>query len=134
MQEVAQHRGIKDQTYDQALKHIHDQSRENGIDAAMLYTYDKGNEAKYDALLLADRKGGGQQLAAQAGYPIITIPVGLDDTGFPLGLSIQHTAWNEAVLVKWASAIEALLRDKIGPRPTPKFRNYGEKNIPVNRP
>ncbi|KFZ05777.1 hypothetical protein V502_09944, partial [Pseudogymnoascus sp. VKM F-4520 (FW-2644)] len=70
---------IPHETYLAALSYIRAQSRENGIDAALVYQPDASKPAiKLDALLLADRKGPGQQLAAQAGYPIITIPVGVD--------------------------------------------------------
>ena len=70
---------IPEETYLAALSYIRAQSRENGIDAALSYQPDPAKPAiKLDALLLADRAGPGQQLAAQAGYPIITIPVGVD--------------------------------------------------------
>jgi amidase len=49
------------------------------------------------------------QIAAQAGYPMITLPAGVHlSTGMPFGIAIMQTAWGEAELVKWASAIEDL--------------------------
>ncbi|KFY44701.1 hypothetical protein V494_01368 [Pseudogymnoascus sp. VKM F-4513 (FW-928)] len=72
-------RGARDGTYHAALQYVRDQTRGNGIDAALRYQPDPSKPAvQLDALLLADRTGPGQQLAAQAGYPIITIPVGVD--------------------------------------------------------
>lgn len=67
------------------------------------------------------------------GYPIITIPTGLDPNGLPVGLSLHHLAGREADLVKWASAIEDLLRDELGGRPVPVYRNHTAKNIPIRR-
>lgn len=64
-------------------------------------------------------------------YPIITLPVGLDSSGMPVGLTLQHTAWREATLIKWASAIEDLLLLSRGTRPAPRFRNHLAKNVPV---
>ena len=55
------------------------QSRDRGIDAALQFTTGHGEKIMLEALLILDRKAGGQQLAAQAGYPIITIPIGLDE-------------------------------------------------------
>ncbi len=75
----------------------------------------------------------GQQYAAQAGYPVICIPVGLDNNGMPVSLSLQHTAWQEAELVKWASAIEDLWNRESGWRALSMFRNLHSKNIPVDK-
>lgn len=129
---VVECQGLHDKTYHAALKHIRSQTRENGIDSALSYTDPgTGEKAELDALLFCDRRGIGQEYAAQAGYPIICIPVGLDDEGLPVSLSLQHSAWREAELVKWASAIEDLWNRKSGWRPTPGFRNLQAKNIPV---
>jgi amidase len=75
--------------------------------------------------------GIGQQYAAQAGYGIIGIPIGVDDEGLPVSLSVQHTAWQDHLLVRWASAIEDLLRQELGPRVVPTYRNHTSKNVPV---
>ena len=55
-------RGKKNDTYFNALQHIRYQCRENGIDAALGH-----GKSRLDALLFCDRKGVGQQIAAQAG-------------------------------------------------------------------
>ncbi|EXJ83069.1 hypothetical protein A1O1_06687 [Capronia coronata CBS 617.96] len=147
-------KGIRDETYYAALKHIQFQCRENGIDAALrcppehrqatiLGCEDQTEEELLDALLFCDVKAGGIQIAAQAGYPVMTIPIGLDPDGMPLPLTLQHTAWQEDKLVKWASAIEDLLRahdeecssvrnKRLGRIP-PTYMNHLRKNIPVDQ-
>ena len=67
------------------------------------------------------------------GYPIISVPIGVDSAGFPFSLSIQHTAWKEDVLIKWASAIEDLVHGMNGWRPIPTYKNHMSKNIPIAR-
>ena len=57
--------------------------------------------------------------------------MGLDSTGLPFSLSLQHTAWKEDVLIRWASAIEDLVQGVHGWRPTPQYRDHLSKNIPV---
>jgi amidase len=134
MEKVVELKGIKDGTYDSALRFIQEQTRGNGIDAALKYQPDPSKPAiQLDALIIADRKGAGQQVAAQAGYPIISIPVGVDKEemgGRPFGLSFHQTAWAEPQLFKWASAVEDLLG---GPqvRPRPKYKEHLATNIPI---
>jgi len=62
----------------------------------------------------------------------------------PLPLTLQHTAWQEEKLIKWASAIEDLLRvhnlddkeqssqTRMGRIP-PMFKNHLRKNIPIDQ-
>ena len=143
-------KGIKDRTYYEALHHIQRQCRENGIDAAL---QDHSPEARsrgghlgdqeqlLDALLFCDVKAGGIQIAAQAGYPVLSIPIGLDPEGMPVPLTLQHSAWQEDKLVKWASAIEDLIKVHKEQNPTlatsrlgrtpPSYHNHLRKNIPV---
>lgn len=133
------------------MSYIQKKSRKEGIDAALKHVTEDGQTIEFDALLLCDRKGVGQQMAAQAGmlvgevffrisakydsgYPIICIPIGLDAFGIPVSLSLLHSAWKEGPLIKWASAIEDLLNENLGWRPTPQYRNHMSKNIPINRP
>ncbi|KAF1356424.1 amidase [Delphinella strobiligena] len=130
--EVLATKGIKDGVCSAALSHIRKQCRENGIDAALKYRDEKtGKQVDLDALLFCDIKGAGQQIAAQAAYPIINLPVGIDPDGMPVSLTLQHTAWREGTLVKWASAIEDVIREELGPRETPKYKNHLAKNIPI---
>ena len=148
MREIAATHGTEDETYARALNHITSKSRNNGIDGALQYVDQNHQTREFDGLLLCDRSGVGQQLAAQAGknlrsfilhrltldsagYPIICVPIGLDAAGLPFSLSIQHTAWREDVLIKWASAIEDLIHEIDGWRPLPTYRNHLSKNIPI---
>lgn len=144
-------KGIKDRIYYAALHHIQRQCRENGIDAALRdRSADKSSskerkwdreERLFDALLFCDVKAGGIQIAAQAGYPVLSIPIGLDPEGMPVPLTLQHSAWQEDKLVKWASAIEDLIRTHAAETSTPSkpdfgrippsYKNHLRKNIPV---
>ena len=67
---IADSGGLEDSTYSTALRHIQKQCRDNGIDAALRMHNDANDRGKFDALLLCDRKGAGQQLAAQAGMVV----------------------------------------------------------------
>ncbi|KAL1310757.1 hypothetical protein AAFC00_001009 [Neodothiora populina] len=114
--------GVKDETYHAALAYIRRQTRERGIDYALthypssfsssssLSNEEENSEQKsLDALLFCDVLAPGQNIAAQAAYPILTLPIGLDCDGVPVSLSFQHTAWREGEIVRWASAVEDLL-------------------------
>lgn len=128
-------KGIKTSTYYAALHHIRTQCRQNGIDAALKYRDPKtGKTSVLDALLFCDIKGSGQQIAAQAAYPILNLPIGIDPDGMPVSLTLQHTAWEEGRLVKWGSAIEDLLVVERGGRgrDTPRYMNHLAKNVPVD--
>lgn len=152
LHEAVKSQGMEDRTYSKALQYIRYQCRDRGIDAALHLNNDGSTTIEFDALLLCDHKQAGQQLAAQAGmvilasfhckhivvltpfvgYPIITIPIGTDTDGLPVSLSFQHTAWQERTLIKWASAIEDLILEVQGWRPTPQYRNFHSKNIPID--
>lgn len=109
--------------YGKALKYIRRESRERGIDAAM-----RSGEDTLDGLLVPLQAEGGAacSLAAKAGYPMIAIPVDVNDNGVPFGLGIIQTAWNEHLLVKYGSAIENL----VGDRKRPTFVNLDADNSP----
>lgn len=128
--------GIKNETYWQALYFCQGKTR-TGIDWAL-----KGGDqvlpegkAKLDGLLVPPDVGQTYQIAAQAGYPMITVPAGMHSSdGMPFGLAIMQTAWAEGELVKWASAIEDLQQMTDGwqyKRTLPEWRSYLRRNIPV---
>lgn len=120
--------GVMDETYWQALEFCQRSTREEGIDAALLH-----DGKKLDGLLVPPDVGQTYQIAAQAGYPMITIPAGVHaESGMPFGLAIMDTAWSEGQLVMWASAIEDLqLASGHGGRTLPKWLGYLERNIPI---
>jgi amidase len=109
--------------YKRALEYIQRESRERGINAALR---SGDNNTTLDGLLVPLQADGGVacSLAAKAGYPMITIPVGVNDIGVPFGLGIIQMAWKENLLVKYGSAIE----DLVGPRKRPTFRNLDANN------
>ncbi|KAG8169476.1 hypothetical protein KVR01_000221 [Diaporthe batatas] len=128
--------GIRNETYWQALSFCQGKTRD-GIDWAL-----KGGDqelpegkAKLNGLLVPPDVGQTYQIAAQAGYPMITIPAGVHSSdGMPFGLAIMQTAWAEVELVRWASAIEdlQLTSDEwLFKRTLPEWRSYRRRNIPV---
>ncbi|KAM0269045.1 hypothetical protein ACHAQH_009842 [Verticillium albo-atrum] len=124
-------KGIKDETYLQAVEFT-GRSTRDGINHA-LSLGPKGK--KLNGLLVPPDVGQSYQIAAQAGYPVVTLPVNVhENTGMPYGLAIMQTAYGEAELVKWASAIEDLQLTSGTPlkRSLPKWYGYLQKNIPIN--
>ncbi|KAM0306321.1 hypothetical protein HYE67_002331 [Fusarium culmorum] len=121
-------KGERDETYWQALDFCQSSTRK-GINDALSY---KGK--KLSGLLVPPQVAQAPQIAAQAGYPVITIPGGYSkESGMPFGLGIMQTAWAEAELIKWASAIEDLQHSTDAPskRRLPKWLGYLERNVPV---
>ncbi|KUJ15916.1 amidase signature enzyme [Mollisia scopiformis] len=124
-------KGIMDETYWQALSFVRRTSREDGIDAAL---YNKGNVL--DALLVPFDVSQACSVAAQAGYPMITIPAGVDQaSGMPFGMALMGTAWSEGSLVRWASSSEDLAKGTQFGRESewmrPKWWGYRRRNVPV---
>jgi amidase len=122
-------KGVRDETYYQALAFAQKATRENGIDAALA-----NNGHPVDVLLAPADVGQSYQLSAQAGYPVITIPAGVKaSVGMPFGLALMGTAWSEGTLLKWASAIEdlQLSTEALPKRTLPKWYGYKQRNIPV---
>ncbi|KAK1761537.1 amidase signature enzyme [Echria macrotheca] len=120
--------GVRDEVYFQALNFTQSTSR-RGIDDALTY---KGK--KLAGLLVPPDVGQTYQIAAQAGYPMVTLPAGVHSaTGMGIGLGIMQTAWAEAELVKWASAIEHLQKSSgtAYRRSLPGWNGYLKKNIPL---
>ena len=67
---------------------------------------------------------------------MITLPAATNaTTGMSFGLALMGTAWSEASLVKWASAIEDVIKSsnqegRFG-RSKPQWYGYRERNVPV---
>ncbi|KAK4540018.1 hypothetical protein LTR36_009834 [Oleoguttula mirabilis] len=123
--------GIMNETYWQALGFCQRTTREDGIDAALLH-----NGTKLDALLAPPDVAQSIQIAAQAGYPVITIPAYVHSlSGMPFGFAFMGTAFSEATLIKYASATEHLLASsgsKYQRKHTPpQWEGYLERVIPT---
>ncbi len=56
-------------------------------------------------------------VAAVAGYPLITVPMGLVD-GLPVGITFAGTAWTEAQLLGWAYDYEQASQARVPPERT----------------
>jgi amidase len=100
-----------DSSYYQALSFIQRATWTEGIEAALSH-----NGQRLDALLVPPDVGQTYQIAAQAGYPMITLPAGTHtETGMPYGLALMVSAWEEEKLVRLGSSIEDLVkREKRG--------------------
>jgi len=123
-------KGVMNSTYWEALSFCHRTTREDGIDAALA-----NNGSSLTALLVPPDVAQTYQIAAQAGYPMITLPAGVSpETGMPFGLALMGTAWSESTLVKYASAIEDLQLSSGTQyqRTSPRWYDYRAKNVPVN--
>lgn len=121
--EMAQEKGdLNSPEYKKALSEMLSGTRENGIDKAM-------QEHNLDAIMAPTGSpawktdlvnGDNFQLAssspsAQAGYPIISLPMGNID-GLPVGVSFFGRAWSEAVLLEIAYAFEQKNPQRIVPQ------------------
>ncbi|HEX2350420.1 MAG TPA: amidase [Ktedonobacterales bacterium] len=105
---------LTEEAYLRALAEIRRLARGEGIDAALqahrldaLFTLTGGPAWKID-LLNGDPSGGGggsSGPAALAGYPIITVPLGMV-AGLPIGASFTGTAFSEPKLIALAYAFE----------------------------
>jgi amidase len=73
--------------------------------------------------------GGAGSLAAVAGYPHLTVPMGLIK-GLPVGLSFMGPKWSEQLLLNLGYAYEQAR----GPFPTPKFYRSIEEQEPEVAP
>ncbi|KAJ5629919.1 amidase [Penicillium herquei] len=122
-------KGIQNSTYWSALAFCQRTTREEGIDAAL-----KWKNGTLDGLLVPPDVAQSIQIAAQAGYPVITVPAGVEEeSGMPYGLAIMNTAFSEPTLIKYASAIEDLQKTSgtKWQRTLPEWRGYLERNLPV---
>lgn len=120
--------GEKNETYWQAVEFVQRTSRQEGIDYALNYTDSAtGENFKLDGLLVPSGLSITYQQAAKAGYPMMTLPVGVQSNGRPFGLGIMQSAWEEPKLIKYGSAIEDLLQYKC----KPLYYDYLAKNVPV---
>lgn len=121
--EMAQAKGDLDSPeYKKALAAMIKQSREEGIDKIM----DKHN---LDAIVAPTGSPawktdwtngdsyhiGSSSPSAQAGYPIISLPMGVIED-LPVGVSFFGRAWSEGVLIEIAYAFEQKTKQRIVPK------------------
>jgi len=121
--------GVMNSTYWEALAFCQQSTRDGGIDAAL-----KHGSGTLDALLVPPDVGQSYQIAAQAGYPVITLPAYVRSlSGMPFGLALMNTAFSEATLIKYASAIEDLqiTSETKYQRTMPQWEGYLDRVIPL---
>jgi amidase len=117
-------KGLDDAAYKKARKASFEAAGPNGIDRLLkeykviaLVGPTAGPAWKIDAVNGDQFSGGGAgNLAAVAGYPHLTVPMGLVK-GLPVGLSFMGPKWSEGLLLSLGYAYEQAR----GPFPTPQF-------------
>jgi amidase len=103
---------LTDKEYTEALTKIKRLSREEGIDAVL-------EKDKLDALV-GPTSGAAWSIAAVAGYPFITVPVGLRENS-AAGMAFFGRAWSEPQLIKYAYAFEQKTRRRVTPQYLPTY-------------
>ncbi len=113
---------LTEQAYLDALAQNHRLARDEGIDAVMdkleldAIIAPTGGPAHRTDLVWGDRDTGGcTSPAAVAGYPHITVPMGLVH-GLPVGLSFFGRAWSEPRLLGLAYAFEQMTNARQPPQ------------------
>ncbi|MEP7074213.1 MAG: amidase [Acidobacteriota bacterium] len=119
---------LTDKDYIDALARIRKQTREDGIDALLA-------KENLDALV-GPTSGQAWGMAAVAGYPSITVPLGLRDVpaaaaagNLPVapasiqatGMFFFGTAWSESKLIKYAYAFEQMTKGRVTPEFLPTY-------------
>ena len=126
-------KGLDDPDYKKARQASFQAAGPNGIDRLLkqykviaLVGPTAGPAWKIDAVNGDQFSGGGAgSLAAVAGYPHLTVPMGLVK-GMPVGLSFIGAKWSEAMLLSLGYAYEQAR----GPFPSPKFYRSIEAEDP----
>jgi amidase len=114
--------GLEDPAYLKAKADAHRLAGPEGIDALLkandvmaLVAPTLGPSALIDPVLKDHFVSGGAGAPpAMAGYPHLTVPMGLVD-GLPVGLSIIGPAWSEARLLAYGYAFEAVAHARVPP-------------------
>ena len=119
---------LTDKAYLEALANVRKQTREDGIDALLAAN-------KLDAFV-GPTSGAAWSIAAVAGYPSITVPIGLRDvpaataagnlpaapaTTQATGMFFFGTAWSEPTLIKYAYTFEQRTKGRVTPQFLPTF-------------
>jgi amidase len=114
--------GLDDPGYRKARARGLRRSRAQGIDAALsqhgvtALVVPTTSSAWCIDLVNGDSRmaGSGYKAAAIAGYPSITLPIGLV-SGLPIGISLIGKAWDERHLIEVAAGVEAALKVALSP-------------------
>jgi amidase len=123
-EEAERTKGLADPAYKKARQVSFEAAGRNGIDRLLreyrvvaLVGPTMAPAWKIDAVNGDQSAGSGAgSLAAVAGYPHLTVPMGLVK-GLPVGLSFIGTKWSDAEILSLGYAYEQAR----GPFPTPKF-------------
>jgi amidase len=108
---------LTDKEYLDAIAKVHKAAREDGIDGIL---------AKNNLDAFVGPVGLGVGLAAVAGYPSITVPVGLRENN-PTGILFFGRAWSEPTLIKYAYAFEQRTKARVTPQFLPTYPKKSEK-------
>lgn len=104
--------GLDSKEYLDALAKIKKAARQDGIDAAVAAN-------RLDALV-APTTGGSWSVAAVAGYPYITVPLGLRENS-ATGMAFFGMPYTEAKLIKYAYAFEQRTKGRVTPQFLPTY-------------
>jgi amidase len=105
---------LTDKSYIDALAKVKKATRDDGIDAVLA-------KDKLDALV-GPTSGATWSIAAVAGYPYITVPLGLRENT-ATGMAFFGRAFSEPALIKYAYAFEQKTKGRV----TPQFLNAYKK-------
>ena len=104
--------GLTEKAYIDALAKVKLAAREEGIDAVL--AKDKLNA------LIAPTGGATWAIAATAGYPYITVPLGLRENTSE-GMAFFGAAFTEPTLIKYAYAFEQKTKGRVTPQFLPTY-------------
>jgi amidase len=103
---------LSDRAYIDTLAKMQKATRDEGIDAVLA----KDN---LDALV-APTSGAAWSIAAVAGYPSITVPLGLRENS-ATGMFFFGRPWSEPTLIKYAYSFEQKTRGRVTPQFLPTY-------------
>ena len=103
---------LSDKSYMDALAKIKKSTREDGVDAVMA-------KDKLDALV-TPTSGVTWSIAAVAGYPYITVPLGFREST-ATGMAFFGRAFSEPALIKYAYAFEQKTKGRVTPQLLPTY-------------